>query len=522
MPPDPRGRSTFTDSEVDALREAMTGLHSSDDVRRGTAHQVLNDVGLDPRDWVHPGNVFDSFQFERRLADGSIRVVSDQFPALPTPANPRGPLRDHPRQQLAAPIAESTSEPSNAPFAAREVPPEAKGETRLGVPAEGLGGEGDIDPRSRVIEMLQQDGVSFALGADGHVRVAGQEVDCRPSATETLDDVKDRVAFIVHGHELRASLVRRLPIADLEVRMSETSYGLELRRAGQLVARVRCARALVDGGEDIVGPFHQSGRHWSRLIAYLAGDVPRLARVAGSRRVQSRDIHDARATALLAPSEREAVAASAALLTERSVAYGHSVDLLADDVHLRLLPLRRRQGRLEAPFASRLASGSLFAGALVLEGRCEVLPLWEFARSGLDVGHHWLLALNGLKELTCVERIDDPAIGARSGRRERRRLDGRLGPKRLEERLFGRRSSLLHGARLSPTPETLRWAAGYVAGHRRQLQPGQSASAEATARAADVGIKLASDETWVRPHTRGAPADAVLSFVWDAPSAISS
>jgi hypothetical protein len=62
------------------------------------------------------------------------------------------------------------------------------------------------------------------------------------------------------------------------------------------------------------------------------------------------------------------------------------------------------------------------------------------------------------------------------------------------------------------------YSGSFVAGHRRRLNEGRTASAEACDRARQVGIILHPHETWVRPHTRGIPEGIEMRFLWHAPT----
>jgi hypothetical protein len=62
------------------------------------------------------------------------------------------------------------------------------------------------------------------------------------------------------------------------------------------------------------------------------------------------------------------------------------------------------------------------------------------------------------------------------------------------------------------------YSGSFVAGHRRRLNEGRTASAEACDRARQVGIILHPHETWVRPHTRGIPDGIQMRFLWHAPT----
>lgn len=70
---------------------------------------------------------------------------------------------------------------------------------------------------------------------------------------------------------------------------------------------------------------------------------------------------------------------------------------------------------------------------------------------------------------------------------------------------------------LEPIGRWTSYSGSFVAGHRRRLNDGQTASNEACDRARQVGITLRSRETWVRPHARGIPDGLEMRFRWNAP-----
>jgi len=485
-----RRRTTFSRFEMHDLRQAVADLYSTRATARERAQRRLRELEFEPRDWVRSGNAFDTYQLERRIAEGAIRVV-------PPASDVRPPQAVDPHE----PPAPVDSDRANAD-------------------------ELHVDrPETSAVEIvaraLRRAGVDFSRDDDEHLIIRGRRVACAPLNGETSDDVFDRVGMQLERQSLLESIRARLPMRSLEVTTgADTVYGIELRRDDRTVAEVRHTKTLLGGRSPVVGSFINGGGHWSQLTASLAETVARLGKIAASADVTVRGYYEALPPDLNDEHVHRARAATDDLIARRSVVYGHPVDLVAPSTHLRLLPLRRRKGRLEAPFACQIGDAALFAGALVIDRRSDVLALWEFAHNGASVGPHWFAALVGLRELTCVEQIDTP--GVRTAHEPRGRPFGlRAAQVRgLDERRFGHRSGLLHGDRLRPTAGTLQIAGNYVAGHRRQLQPGQTASDDAAARATEFGITLGANETWVRPHARGFPPDATLTFTWDEPGLV--
>jgi hypothetical protein len=70
---------------------------------------------------------------------------------------------------------------------------------------------------------------------------------------------------------------------------------------------------------------------------------------------------------------------------------------------------------------------------------------------------------------------------------------------------------------LEPVGQWVSYSGSLVAGHRRHLHDGRTASDEARERARQVGIILQPYETWVQPHVRGIPDNIEMRFLWHAP-----
>jgi hypothetical protein len=161
--------------------------------------------------------------------------------------------------------------------------------------------------------------------------------------------------------------------------------------------------------------------------------------------------------------------------------------------------------------------GELLDGYLALDAGSGVLDLiaHELEPASFQIAA-WTVALFGAAELLCVERLHEPE----PTRQRREPTSQSVIPSRqgdLDDRHFAF-SRFRHNLSLTPTAETLLLGGQYVVGHRRQLQPGQTAGARACENAALVGIPLRDGETWVKPHTRGLSDRMTLSFHWDAGS----
>lgn len=125
----------------------------------------------------------------------------------------------------------------------------------------------------------------------------------------------------------------------------------------------------------------------------------------------------------------------------------------------------------------------------------------------------WALALIGFTSLTCPE-LSQPSRGP--GRRTAR-SDGdhkRAGnPVRPASTKRWSDDLTLRGARDGAMPHL-------VVAHRRRLNDGQTASTKAVTLARSIGIELASGETWVRSHSRGADDLSDAHFDWHPPTDI--
>jgi hypothetical protein len=204
---------------------------------------------------------------------------------------------------------------------------------------------------------------------------------------------------------------------------------------------------------------------------------------------------------------------------DRTIEFGHPVHLRRADCSLRFEPVALNGDAVEVPFRY-CADARFLQGALRLKTPAGPLALLITDRCDDEavVGQGWILALHGYADLTCVPVIERAASAERTNRstdgsRHRVSDSSRTVTSASRPRLGG--GWALPSA-LEPVPATRALLATYVVGHRRRLSHGRRPSAEAREHAKPIGITLAANETWVKPHARGIPHDAELVFDWRA------
>jgi hypothetical protein len=373
----------------------------------------------------------------------------------------------------------------------------------------------------RIIEFFHAAGIEAAANG-GALRVAGVPVKVTRADVASrakVDGLVDRVVWARHRELLLNGISRHLPGAD-ELRAIAGTDGWILSHDRTPLAIVRATSAKAKSTPARPGNFLTVSAPWQAL-----GDAIRALRAGPVR---------SRSTVPAPPKERLrrfaelpesmpaalrdlALTASHQLRTERNLVFAHAVELQDGGEAIRFAPLTQGPSYVEVPVTwSRWSDGAM--ANLAISGRRDPLPL---AFRGEDddaaVVRGWVLALVGYAQLVCREeladllharpRADSSGAGSSAGSGQARLL------------ATAPRAWSLH--RLTPVGRTRNWIASYVAGHRRRLRPGHAASPEARSRAARVGITLRQGETWVSPHVRGVPANAVLQFRWVAPTELS-
>jgi hypothetical protein len=154
-------------------------------------------------------------------------------------------------------------------------------------------------------------------------------------------------------------------------------------------------------------------------------------------------------------------------------------------------------------------------GKLVLGDRDPLPLLISEDIAGQDAITVWTYALVGFADATCVEFEPGEPISRRESARPWQRPSS-ASHRHPSTRSLPRRWRWPR--HLEPVGHWVDYHGSFVAGHRRHLTDGRTASAEARDRARQVGIRLHQDETWVRPHTRGVPEGMEMRFLWHAPT----
>jgi hypothetical protein len=206
--------------------------------------------------------------------------------------------------------------------------------------------------------------------------------------------------------------------------------------------------------------------------------------------------------------------ASHRIRLERQVAYERPVILQCDVGELTLLPIDGSETRLHVPF--HFAKGvQTLQGELVLGNR-DPLPLLI----GKDVAYKdaitaWTYALLGFADATCIEFEPVQPTIRRKSARPRWHPSSSVSRHRPSMGTLPRRRQW--PSHLEPVGQWISYSGSLVAGHRRHLNDGRTASDDARERARQVGIILHPDETWVQPHVRGIPDNIEMRFLWHMP-----
>jgi hypothetical protein len=200
----------------------------------------------------------------------------------------------------------------------------------------------------------------------------------------------------------------------------------------------------------------------------------------------------------------------------RQVAYERPVVLESEYGRLTLLPITRSGSRLVLP-AHLQRGNDTVAGELLLIDH-DPLPLVVPTEIGYeDALAAWTQVLLGFADATCVDlETAAPLPTSSVSTSARQRASGRVQPKGPDVQTIPRRRAW--PAHLQPVGGWAHFSGSFVAGHRRRLLHGETASPEARERAGQWGIVLGPSETWVRPYTRGMPETPEMHFPWTAPA----
>lgn len=302
--------------------------------------------------------------------------------------------------------------------------------------------------------------------------------------------------------------------------------GFSIMRDDVQLAFIHPTRTYISDGKVINAKvihanFLIQGPHWKQVTDALHRAQPKLAggwkheQEAKAVRAAPRRTID-RLPDSLAPELIDAcLEASRRIRLERQLAYDRAVVLECDVGELTLLPIAGTVTRLCMPFCLDKGPETL-KGELIL-GDGDPLPLLI----GEDIAYEdaitaWTCALLGFADATCVEFEPVKPTVRREATKPRWRPSPSMSRGHPSIRTLPR--SPPWPSQLEPVGPWLGYSGSFVAGHRRRLHDGHTASDKARDRARQIGIILHPDETWVQAHTRGVPDDIEMRFLWHTPT----
>ena len=272
----------------------------------------------------------------------------------------------------------------------------------------------------------------------------------------------------------------------------------------------------MDGEPEVSGNFLVEGPHWHYLERAIAHRAERMRLpFDGLLSDAALSLLPAAEVVLIetpdgchAEMEEAVLEASSRLRLERQIAFDRPAVLRTRALRIRFSPVEGRSGHFFVPFAVRDGEQESH-GLISLTGDRDPLPVLFEHASDEFILSAWAAALLGYAALTAPVMV-------RGQRRVRPLHPSGRAPARGGSRWVRARSapSSVFSPELTYSGGHHRGAAHFVVGHRRQLFDGREPSDEAVARAADYGIRLHPDETWVRPHARGLSDGQEVEFRW--------
>lgn len=380
-------------------------------------------------------------------------------------------------------------------------------------------------------------GINAELGRDGCLWINGTQTEhlAQLPSPETPDwiNLVNEIALKYVRDKFISAVEENARFGDgVSASPLPSERGFAIMRDDMRLAVIHPAHASIPHRPFIYANFLVPGAHWQQvanalhdaeadMVAERKRERQANAAVAASAVADARRRHAAAQRRIeklpddLSPKLIKAsLDASRRIRLERQVAYDRPVILECDVGELTLLPIAGTETRLFIPF--RLKKGTeTMQGELVLGDR-DPLPLLI----GRDVPHDdaikaWTCALLGFADATCIElEPTEPTMRVESARQRR--------PVYSASRRRPSTTAVPRTRRwprhLEPVGRWIHYSGSFVAGHRRRLNDGKTATPEARDRARRLGIILHSHETWVRPHARGIPDGIDMRFRWHTPT----
>lgn len=375
-----------------------------------------------------------------------------------------------------------------------------------------------------IVEFMTAAGVQCSVSESG-IALAGKHIPLARTdtrSTRAIDAWIDAAISLRCPELLRSAVTAHLDVEGIRLRAEDRRLAIIVDN--RPLAVVRATSAKVEGLAARRGNYLAAGTHWNELQADIA-TARRPSTTVQAQNVRSHAAVTANVrrystfpSTVVDPLLTLVMNASSALRTERSLVFGHAVELRYAAGTLRFAPLEAHGTSVRCPF-TWAHNGARLDGRLVLTSlRDPVLLETADQLPDTELAQAWTSALLAYADLTCNPRTA-PAASEPLSRPSPTGRAHATSPRSIADRTVATAGQLASTA-LTPVGRTTDWIASYVAGHRRRLRPGQQASREARQRARQVGIALSPGETWVSPHVRGVPPDAVLVFRWSPPEAL--
>ena len=455
-------------------------------------------------------------------------------------AEPRSVARPQPDKAKRAANAQRRSAQAKRPSPKSAEAKEPKSDSRQPITEkDGQQLERQLPGVGRLLEFFSAAGVRIEAGRRGSLCINGRQTPplarIRPSpGTPGWNSVIDEMALKYAADKFIKAIEHNAHFGEgLRAFLRPPEKAFAIMRGEVRLATIHATRAYIPHREVIHANFLKPGTHWQQMADALHSAEAELM-AEWERKQEATAAADAAAAAAEAQRMRAAARrqidllpddltpelidacldASRRIRLERQVAYERPVVLEWDLGELTLLPIARTATRLLMPF--RLSRGSeTLNGELVLADH-DPLPLLIGEAIDQDVTTAWTCALLGFADSTCIEL--EPVSSARKHEpaRPRSRPSSSAPRYRFSTRSLPRKRPW--PTHLEPVGHWVRYSGSFVAGHRRRLNDGQTASEEAHDRARQVGIILKANETWVRPHARGVPHSIEMRFLWHAPT----
>jgi hypothetical protein len=381
-------------------------------------------------------------------------------------------------------------------------------------------------------------GLDAELGHGGCLRINGSETGPlaplpAPETPEWINSVNEIALTYVRDTFIKAVQDNARLGDDLHASLLPRERGFAIMRGDVRLAVIHPAHAFIPRRPFIYANFLAPGPHWQQ-VANVLHDAE--ADLAAEQKREQQAKAAAEATAAVDAQQRRAAPrkridelpahlapqligaylyASRRIRLERQVAYDRPVVLNFDAGELTLLPIAGTEPRLRMPF--RLNTGTeILNGELALSDRDPLPLLIGQGVADNDAFTAWTCALLGFADATCIELEPTEPAARRASARRRWQPPSSVSHRRPPGPALPR--TRRWPSHLEPVGHWVRYSGSFVAGHRRRLNDGQTASDEARDRARQVGIILHPHETWVRPHARGVPDGIEMRFRWHAPT----